>query len=119
LVGLDEVSLVKAGDLSHKDQRILQITLALASHPRLILLDEPVAGMNPEEVKTTMDLIRKIGELGVTILLIEHNMKAIMDYCETVIVLDYGRKIAEGVPKKVRLDENVIRAYLGTSTGYS
>jgi branched-chain amino acid transport system ATP-binding protein len=110
---MDKKSYVKSADLSNWDQKILQIVIALACEPKLILLDEPLAGMNLEEIGFTMMMINKVKELGVAILLVEHNMKAVMSYCERVIVINYGRKIAEGHPEEVRHNEDVIRAYLG------
>ena len=111
---MEEVADITAGDLSHRHQRLLQIVIALACEPQTLLLDEPVAGMNLEEIDFAMDLINKIRNLGIAILLIEHNMKAVMEYCERIVVLDYGRKIAEGPPEEIKSDENVIKAYLGT-----
>ena len=115
LAGLEGKSNAYAEDLCHREQKVLQIVIAMASGPKLLLLDEPVAGMNPEEVGKTMRFINKLREFGVAILLIEHNMKAVMDHCERIIVLNYGSKIAEGPPGDVRRDENVIKAYLGGS----
>jgi len=111
---MDEKTHIKSADLSNKDQKLLQILIALASKPQILLLDEPVAGMNYEEIESVMKLIKKVNELGITILLIEHNMKAVMSYCKRVVVLDYGRKLAEGSPEEVKQNENVIRAYLGS-----
>jgi len=96
------------------DQRRLEIARALASAPRLLLLDEPAAGMNPAEVAELGQLIRRIRSTGITILLVEHNMRLVMDISERITVLDFGRKIAEGTADEVRNDPDVIRAYLGT-----
>jgi len=102
-----------ANNLSYGDQRKLEIARALASDPKIILLDEPAAGMNPQEKRTLMDLINKIRERGVTVFLVEHDMKVVMGISDTVSVLDYGKKIAEGTPEEVKNNKEVIAAYLG------
>ena len=103
-----------ARNLSYGEQRRLEIARALASDPRLLLLDEPTAGMNPREVDEVAELIRSIAAEGRTVLLVEHNMALVMSVCERITVLDFGRVIAEGTPAEVSSDEAVITAYLGS-----
>lgn len=101
-------------NLPYGDQRRLEIARALATDPKLLLLDEPTAGMNPQETADLTRLIRRVRDtLGVTVLLIEHDMKVVMDISEKITVLDHGAKIAEGSPEQVRTNEQVIEAYLG------
>ncbi len=114
LFGLEDIRDQRAGNLPYGQQRKLEILRALASDPKLLLLDEPAAGMNPTETKELMEVIRSIrDQLGVAILLIEHDMSLVMEVCERLYVLDYGTLIATGSPDEVRKNEKVIKAYLG------
>jgi branched-chain amino acid transport system ATP-binding protein len=103
----------QAKNLSYGNQRLLEIARALATKPRLVILDEPAGGMNEQETASLISLIRKLRDQGITVLLIEHDMSLVMRVCEKIVVLEYGSKIAEGTPQEVKNDQEVIRAYLG------
>ncbi len=108
-----------AETLSYANRRRLEIARALVAEPRLLLLDEPTAGMNPHESAGIVQLIKKIQDLGVTLLLIEHDMKVIMGASHRIVVLDHGEKIAEGLPEEIRRNEEVIQAYMGGRRGHA
>jgi len=112
LVGLDKVKDELAKNLPHGYQKMLGMARALAIRPKLLLLDEPLAGMNPDEIDFTMTAIKKTKQQGITLVLVEHNMQ-IMDLCDRVVVINFGQKIAEGSAEEVRKNKDVIRAYFG------
>jgi branched-chain amino acid transport system ATP-binding protein len=114
-VGLDKWKNMLAGALPHGHQKLLGVAMALATKPALVLLDEPLEGMNSGEVNSALDIIRRIRDHGVTILLIEHNMRAVMRICDRLIVLNFGKEIARGTPEEVKQNQEVVRAYLGAS----
>jgi len=103
-----------AGNLPHGHQRMLGVAIALATHPELILMDEPVTGMNPEETDRMMNKIREIRDQGVTLLVVEHDMRLVMNICDRLYVLNFGSKIAEGPPSEISRNREVIAAYLGS-----
>ncbi len=114
LVGLYEERDKVATSLPHASQRLLCLAIALATEPSLLLLDEPVTGMTAEEVETMLSVIRLLrDERGITCVMVEHNMRAVMSVCERIAVVSYGRKIAEGSPQEIRENPAVIEAYLG------
>lgn len=113
--GLAERADVAAGSLPYGDQRRLEIVRALATAPRLLLLDEPTAGMNPTETAALLEMVREIRDTGLSVLLIGHDMRFIMRLCDRIVVLNHGKKIAEGSPREIQGNEAVIQAYLGRS----
>lgn len=114
IVGLESFANEIAANLAYGNQRKLEIARALVTNPKLLLLDEPAAGMNPIETKELVNLIRKLrNELNITIFLIEHDMSVVMNLCEKIFVLDYGVLIAEGSASEIKSNEQVIKAYLG------
>ncbi|MFP4641632.1 MAG: ABC transporter ATP-binding protein [Chloroflexota bacterium] len=112
LVGLDSIKDELAKNIPHGHQKMLGIARALAVQPKLLLLDEPIAGMNADEIQFTLDAIKKTRAQGVTIVMVEHNMR-IMDLCDRVNVISFGKKIAEGLPADIRNNKEVIQAYFG------
>jgi branched-chain amino acid transport system ATP-binding protein len=114
--GLEKLAEELASELPHGHQRALGMAVALAADPKLMMLDEPFTGMNPEETRRMASLVRRLrDEQGVTIMLIEHDMQAVMGLCETITVMNFGKLLAEGTPEHVRTNPAVIEAYLGSA----
>ena len=113
LAGLTDLTTEAAKNLPHGHQRILGVTMALATRPKLLCLDEPVTGMNQTEVEFMIKFIQRIRKMGITIILVEHAMKVVMGICDRVVVINFGEKIAEGTTEEIRKNQKVIEAYLG------
>jgi ABC-type branched-subunit amino acid transport system ATPase component len=112
-LGLGAVAGQVAGQLPHRDQKALALAMALATGAELVILDEPLAGLTDQEKAETTAALRRLSEQNVTVLLVEHDMKAVMGVCDTVTVLDHGVRIAEGTPREIQTNAAVIEAYLG------
>ena len=112
-LGLASLKDELAKNLPHGHQRVLGVSVALACKPKLLLLDEPVTGMNPQETENMIDIIGQLRERGITIVVVEHDMKAVMSLCDRIVVLNYGKKISEGPPEEIQENKEVIEAYLG------
>ena len=113
-MGLGRLKNELAANLPHGHQRALGVAIALACEPKLLLLDEPLTGMTPTEKAQMIELIRKVHQQGITILMVEHDMKSVMELCDYISVLDFGKLLVEGTPSKIQNDKSVITAYLGT-----
>lgn len=113
IVGLGKFAAEKAGSLPLGNQKLLEVARALATDPKLILLDEPAAGLNDSETDTAAELVLKIKEMGITVVIVEHDIRLVMRVSDEVVVLNYGQKIADGTPEEIRNNKFVIEAYLG------
>ncbi len=113
-MGLTDYADRKARNLPHGHQKILGVCIAMATQPKLLLLDEPLTGMHPEETAVMMSVVRKIRDSGITIVIVEHNMEAVMRLCDRIVVLNQGRKLVEGTPAEIARNPEVIEAYLGS-----
>jgi len=111
--GIEELADIQAANLPFGKGRLLEIARAMACKPHIILMDEPAAGLNSQETLGLAALIRRIREVGVTVVLVEHDMELVMDICERIVVLNLGRKLAEGTPREIQDNPEVIAAYLG------
>jgi len=115
IAGLSNLADVKAGNLPGGTQKLMSVIIALAGDPELLLLDEPMSGLNAEEIQTLIRLVKAIrDERGTGIIMVEHNMKVVMEHCEYIVVINFGEKIAEGTPSQIANDKRVIEAYLGS-----
>lgn len=114
LVGLEDLRQKVAEDLPYGDQKLLGIGISLGANPTLLLLDEPFAGMNPVETARCVVLLHRILEQGTTLFLVDHNMRAVMGFCDRIVVLNFGKKIAEGKPAEIRENPEVITSYIGS-----
>ena len=112
--GLEDLADEPVSNLPHGHQRMLGMAVALAAEPKVMLLDEPFTGMNPEETRRMMTLVRRIRDRGVTVMLVEHDMQAVMNLCDIITVMNFGALLVEGIPEVVRNDPAVIEAYLGS-----
>jgi branched-chain amino acid transport system ATP-binding protein len=113
-MGLSHLENELAVNLPHGHQRALGVAIALACEPSVLLLDEPLTGMTPTEKAQMIELIRKVHQQGITILMVEHDMRSVMELCNYISVLDFGTLLVEGTPAEIQSDKNVINAYLGT-----
>lgn len=112
-MGILESKDERAENISYGNQKILGVCMALAADPKLLLLDEPVTGMNPQETQKMIDLVKQIRDRGITVIIVEHDMKAVMGLCDRVVAINFGRNLTEGLPRDVMANEQVIEAYLG------